>query len=193
MTQRTEYTFNASAIALGGYFTRGGRQILVPSLASVALAPTGGEGWANVTNYDQDGIAFTRAESRVSGYETSRNFFTTYSDIYITNLSVFDTVRVAMMHAAVTSTRDTNCPADEATFQLHASYRGIEIDGYEVVPEIDIHTCGADYRSLLKKALAELPDADRNLSVASRRDALERGEPIRDTIVKGLKHGCERD
>ncbi|HYO75481.1 MAG TPA: hypothetical protein VE010_03375, partial [Thermoanaerobaculia bacterium] len=67
------------------------------------------------------------------------------------------------------------------------------IDGYEVVPEIDIHTCGADYRTLLKKALAELPDADRNLSVASRRDALERGEPIRDTIVKGLKQNGERN
>jgi len=69
------YVFNASAIGLGGILTSPKRKI-IPSLASVALAPTGGEGSSVVENYDEGGIAFDKAQSTVWG-SSRGNIFST--------------------------------------------------------------------------------------------------------------------
>ncbi|MDQ3282635.1 MAG: hypothetical protein M3Q69_14635 [Acidobacteriota bacterium] len=186
--ESNDYTFNASALGVGGYFTRNGRRVLVPSLASVALPPGGGEGWAREQNYDRDGIAFTHAESRVVGYETSPGIYTTYSDILVTNLSVLNRVRVAMLQATVTSTRDIGCP--EPKFELHAVYRGVEIDGIEVIPRIDINVCqSSNYLSLAQNALPAIAACDaRSLALAQKRQlAISRGEPIRTSIISDIE------
>ncbi|MEA2464440.1 MAG: hypothetical protein QOJ98_2187, partial [Acidobacteriota bacterium] len=57
MSNPVEYTFNASALGVGGFYDRDGRRFTIPSLASVALAPTGGEGTATVQDHNQHGIA----------------------------------------------------------------------------------------------------------------------------------------
>jgi hypothetical protein len=191
-TQRIDYNFNASALAVGGYFIRDGRKTVVPSLASVALSPDGGEGWTSLVNYDQDGIAFTRAESRVSGYETSPNFFTTRSDIYLTNLSVFGKVNIGLLQATVTSTRDLeDRDSEEAKFQLHASFYGIDVDGAGIIPSIDVDVCEASYRELADRTIREIEEEPVRERDAKDRAiaAIKRGEPIRSTMLKEMTHG----
>lgn len=135
------YSFNASALGLGGVLSSGGVKTTIPSLASVALAPTGGEGSAVVENYNAHGISFTRAESRVFGTEVSANIYTTYSDVYITNLSVLDRLKIALMTATLSSTRDLN--SSESSFDVRIAYRGIAVDGQEVIPTLDATLCAA--------------------------------------------------
>lgn len=181
MSTGIEYTFDASVLGLGGYYERGGEQKLVPSIASVVLAPTGGEGWSSATNYDDGDIAFTHAESRVRGYKTSDGYFTTISDIYITNLRMFNKVSVALMQATVTSTRNLSRDVDEAEFQLQALYRGIDVDGTDVVPAVDVEVCHASYSSLLGNA---------NLTALQ---PLTPADPVRSSIVNDLKHNAPED
>jgi len=100
------YVFNASAIGLGGVLTTPRRKV-IPSLASVHLAPTGGEGSAIVTNYDEgDGITFDRAETRVWGSSHSGNIYATRADVMVNNLDVFHQLQVESMWASVTSIRE---------------------------------------------------------------------------------------
>jgi hypothetical protein len=113
-----KFTFNASAIGLGGVIT---------------------EGSSRVENYCVNGISFSRAETRVIGYETSEDVFTTTTDILLTNLNIRDRLKVALMQATITSTR--RMESDDSEFNLHALYRGIELDGEEVEPILDVDLC----------------------------------------------------
>ena len=123
-----DFTFNASALGIGGVLQYPDRTIVVPSLASVALPPTGGEGSSLVENYCRDGISFTRAETRVTGYPVGGGpTHTTVCDILITNLNVFDTLKVAMMTATLTSTHDSRDSKDDSRFDLRAMYRGVMV------------------------------------------------------------------
>lgn len=138
-----EYTYNASALGAGGVIERatefGRKRTLIPSLASVALSPGGGEGSSVQTNFHSEELAFLRAETRVAGYPIGRNVFTTYTDVYVTGLRVFDKLNIALLHATVTSTRDFTDPDDDhSEFTMHASFRGIEVDGVEVAPVVDV-------------------------------------------------------
>jgi len=135
------YSFNASAIGLGAVLRTGNVRTTIPSLASVALAPTGGEGSSVVENYNNCGISFSRAETRVFGTELTRGVYTTYSDVYLTNLSIRDRLRVALMGATITSTHDTN--SQEARFEVKTMYRGIVIGDCEVIPEYDFELSNA--------------------------------------------------
>ena len=191
-THAPGYTFNASALGAGGVFDRGGRRTVIPSLASVALAPTGGEGSAVVDNYDCEGVAFTRAESRVAGYRlgTSSNLYTTFCDIYVTNLSVFDRFRVALLHGTVTSTRDID--DDESRFELHAMFRGVELDGKEIIPQLDVELCSrSSYSAIAGRILDNSADGPADKTALERlRSGVERREPIQTTIVREL--ACSR-
>ena len=187
-SDQEDYTFNASALGLGGVLHHGRRKTVIPSLASVALPPTGGEGSALVENYDRNGISFTRAESRVAGYPIRDTYFTTYSDILVTNLSVFDRFTVAVMHLTVASSRDTR--HDETQFSLHAMYRGVAIDGDEVVPDLDIDLCvNSDYDRLAGELAGEVePDL---AAVDEKKKRLLAGigrrEPIRSSLIRSLQ------
>jgi hypothetical protein len=137
----SKFEFHANALAVGGrYKTPSGDVGIIPSLASVVLAPNGGEGRACVENYHSEAVSFTRAESRVVGAPQSGNVFSTYADIFITNLTLFQKFRVALLQATITSTRDIT--DGDARFQIHAIYRGVTIDGVEVLPELDYDICG---------------------------------------------------
>jgi hypothetical protein len=153
-----EFTYNASALGAGGVIERLGKRTLIPSIASVALSPAGGEGSNVVTNYSSEELSFLRAETRVAGYSVGPNIFTTYTDVYITGLRIFDSFSVALLHATVTSTRDATAPSDDNDFTLHASYRGVEVNGVEVAPVLDVDLCKCtrydDFDNLLKKKAA---------------------------------------
>lgn len=157
-----EFTYNASALGAGGVIERatasGTKRTLIPSLASVALSPAGGEGSTVLTNYESEELSFLRAETRVAGYPIGPNVFTTYTDVYITGLRIFGGFSVALLHATVTSTRDALAPGDDNEFTLHASYRGVEVNGVEVAPviDVDLSECRRydDFEKLLKKKTA---------------------------------------
>jgi hypothetical protein len=156
----SDFTFNASALGVGGIIDHAdGKRTVISSLASVALAPSGGEGASVVENYSNHGISFARAESRVAGYETSCNHFTTYTDVYVTGLSVFDRFKVALMQVTMTSTRylppGTDPNQTDSTFDLRAIYRGVELDGAEIIPSIDLDLCSAaDYDQFARTMLS---------------------------------------
>jgi len=133
------YVFNASAIGLGGVLTSPKRKV-IPSLASVALAPTGGEGSSLVTNYDEgDGIAFDRAETRVWGSSHSGNIFATRADVIVNNLIVFNELQVDSMWASVTSIREVleNGDVLDRKFTFQAEFLGVRVNGKEVDVPID--------------------------------------------------------
>jgi hypothetical protein len=195
----SDFVFNASALGMGGKFHHaGGSCTVISSLASVALAPTGGEGSAVVENYEKllendpkRRIAFARAESRVIGFETGRGGneqYTTYADTFITGLSVFERFKVALMQVSMTSTRGLD-PAD-SRFELKAVYRGVELDGEEIIPAIDLELCRPsnyhDFTNTLKRdlsryaALLNVKDTELSQAIKNRR------QPILGTIVNRI-------
>lgn len=152
-----DFTFNASAIGVGGLLTSGSTTTAIPSLASVALAPTGGEGFSEETNYNRHGVSFTKAESRVVGQKIAAGTYATYVDVLISNFAVRGRLKVGMMQASMTSIR--NIHEDDSRFEFRASYRGLSIDDYEVVPELDLDLLGCstydDFRRRLSAAPAD--------------------------------------
>lgn len=159
-----EFTYNASALGAGGVVQSGGRTTVISSLASVALPPTGGEGSSVETNYFSPALSFSRAETRVKGFQQSDNVFTTYADVFVSDLSVFGKLTVALMQATIISTRDIK--ETFSRFQLNAFYRDISVDGKEVVAEMDIEisSCATyqDFEKLLvsKKKHRKAHDRD---------------------------------
>jgi hypothetical protein len=185
-----KFTFNASAIGLGGVITENGCTTVIPSLASVALAPTGGEGSSRVDNYCSHGVSFSRAETRVIGYETSNDIFTTITDILVTNLNIREKLKIALMQATITSTRYLH--ATDSEFNMHAVYRGIELDKEEVEPIIDVDLCSgpggkaSTFGDFKAKVEADVPGHARLLGVDEwmLRDALAKNhEPMLGTLV----------
>jgi len=75
------YVFNASAIGLGGVLTSPKRKV-IPSLASVALAPTGGEGVGIVTNYDDgENYKVNLSSPKSIGLDVGNESFPSYAAI----------------------------------------------------------------------------------------------------------------
>ncbi len=169
------YAYNASAAALGGVITRKGRSTVVPTIGSVSLSMAGGEASNSVENYYRDDISFAHAQTRVSGYSTSvrgsrlSRRYLTYADVLITKLQVFDRMKINFMQATVMSERviETGNPLlelvpDLSRFSIRLFYHGVEIDGEEVVPDVDLELCHAgtyaDFLRLLPSRMDELPD-----------------------------------
>ncbi len=185
----SHYTFNANALAAGGVFTFNGERVLVPSLASVALAPGGGSGSARELNYRTKYLSFDSAESSVMGYETSPGCYITKSEVQIAGLDVADRFRCAWLEARVTSIRNVSAHHEEAKFQLEAKFNGVQIDDGEIVPDIDLDICEtSSYELMLENELRALPAGGSDDSETSARAAaLARGgAPIHSTLVRNL-------
>jgi hypothetical protein len=186
----SDFMYNASALGLGGVIDNAdGTRTIISSLASVALAPTGGEGCAIVENYSHcSGISFSRAESRVVGYETADEQHTTYTDIFVTGLSVFERFKVALMQVTMTSTH--NATDTDSSFDLRAMYRGVEVDGEEIIPAIDFELCSAStYDDFANKMLRNRPEVARQFAVKETEltEALvQRRAPFVGSIVSSL-------
>ncbi|HET8799125.1 MAG TPA: hypothetical protein VFO89_15640 [Thermoanaerobaculia bacterium] len=156
--ESSEYAFHAAALGLGGVIERGRTTTVIPSLGSVVLPSCGGEGSAEVRNYDRDGISFSTLQTRVGGYRVARHLFSTYSDILITNLNILDRVRVGLMQLTLTSLRQTDIDQPESRFEVRASYRGVHIDDEEVIPQIDVEMCSFETYAQFLRAAQEQPD-----------------------------------
>jgi len=130
------YTFNASAIALGGVVNNPSRMV-IPSLASVALAPTGGLGTTVVTSYNRDGVMFDTAYSAVRGEMIAEDVYSTVAEVAIDNLTIFDKLHIDALRATVRSWRNLNT-GDDAEITFHAEYSGLVVDGFEIAPKLDL-------------------------------------------------------
>jgi hypothetical protein len=146
-----DFAYNASALGAGGVIKRGAVTTVIPSLASVALAPTGGEG-SSVANYTSPELSFGYAETRVSGVETAPERFTTSTFVQICDLTVFGRLTIKQMGAVVTSTRGME-PEEDHAFEVQVWYEGIKVDGHPVGLEYDeeVKQCGryADFQQLV--------------------------------------------
>jgi hypothetical protein len=151
------YTFNASAIALGGVVNNPSRTV-IPSLASVALAPTGGLGTTVVTSYNRDGVMFDTAYSSVRGEMIAEDVYSTVAEVAIDNLTVFDTLHVDALRATVRSRRDLNA-GDDAEITFHAEYSGLFVDGFEIAPELDLELFekSPTYQQFLDEVTEDIP------------------------------------
>lgn len=162
------YAFNASAVALGGVIHKDSRSIVIPTVGSVSLASAGGEAENRVDNYFREDISFSRAETRVSGYSaplaagSSSRRYTTYSEVMLKNLKIFDRLEIGFMKAIVTSSRvlDTAAPdpimqlqPDRSEFSIRLFYENIVVDGEDVTPTADFELCHAGtYDQFLERA-----------------------------------------
>ncbi len=180
-----EYTFNASALGIGGRYVQGGQEIVVPSLASVALASTGGDGSTEVGEYKSEAIAFKSARSQVSGH-CKGSVYTTRSEIVIEGLSIFSKVSVVRLKAVVKSTRDASRPEEEGTFEVEAEYEGVMADDCVVEPLVyDKRHCNATYRHHHQQVMSSRGPSLAAGGVRSDSSA-ERGDSVRTSVVKAL-------
>jgi len=112
------FAFNASAVALGACFEQPDNSI-IPSQASAALAPTGGEGYQTVSNFNYKGIiTFDEASVYVSGstHGTVRN---TLASVTIKNLNVLNLLHVDLLSSRITSRHELG--QDEGEITVHGS------------------------------------------------------------------------
>lgn len=181
-----EYTFNASALGVGGQYIQRGREIVVPSLASVALASTGGDGTAEVTDFKSDAITFTRARSRVSGRKGEDDVYTTESEIVIEDLRIFDKLSFKRLRAVVTSTRDASeQDEEEGAFSVKAEYEGVMVDDCIIAPAVDDERCQASYRWHHSHVMRSRGPAFAAGGMGPNSSA-ERGDSVRTSVVKAL-------
>jgi hypothetical protein len=110
------FTFNGSSLAFGARFSQPDNSI-IPSQGSVSLAPTGGDGYETVRNFNYKGlITFDEASVNVSGseHDTVRN---TLATVTITNLSVLNLLHADLLTARVSSRHAAGKAEGEITFQ----------------------------------------------------------------------------
>ena len=150
-----DFAFNASALGAGGIIERGNVVYTIPSLASVALAPTGGEGRSVVSNYFSEELAIAHAETRVYGRSMGQGkarTFTTSTYVMMKDVSIFGRIRIGEMSSTVTSTRGFE-ENDDHPFEISIRFERVTIDGKPVRPLIDNRLAALTRYEDLRKAL----------------------------------------
>ena len=151
------FAYNASALGAGGVIERGPVTYTIPSLASVALAPTGGEGRSVVSNYVSEELSFSHAETRVFGRQTGGDrvnpLFTTSTYVLLRDVNIFDRVTIRAMGSTVTSTRGFE-GGDDHPFELSIFFEDVRIDGRPVRPKIDLQLASLSRYEDFARALA---------------------------------------
>ncbi|HEV7429392.1 MAG TPA: hypothetical protein VGQ46_23810 [Thermoanaerobaculia bacterium] len=109
------FAFNASALAFGARFEQPDNSI-IPSQASVSLAPTGGDGYETVRNFNYKGIiTFDEASVYVSG-STHGDVRNTLASVTIKNLNVLNLLHVDLLSSRITSRHVLGEEEGEITF-----------------------------------------------------------------------------
>lgn len=193
-----DFAFNASALGVGGVIERGNVITTIPSLASVALAPTGGEGRSVVSNYFSEELEFSHAETRVFGRRHVQNgapVFTTSTYVLMKDVRIFSKLRISEMGATVTSTRGLEDDDDHA-FELVLSYRNVRLVGREIVPKIDMRLNKLKRYDELKEVLSANrthgPDVHAmarrfNASLDQLAKLVHEKKPIQGSLVESLE------
>jgi hypothetical protein len=124
------FAYHASAVAFGARFELPDNSI-IPSQASAALAPTGGDGYETVTNFNYKGIiTFDEASVYVTGSEhgTVRN---TMASVTIKNLNVLNVLHADRLSSRITSSHAADEEEGAITF-LGTSADNLTIAGKPV-------------------------------------------------------------
>jgi hypothetical protein len=129
------FAYNASALALGGNIILPSPTI-IPSQASVALAPTGGEGRQTVRNFDYNGIiTFDEASVYVTGSRDG-DVYNTLATVSIRNLNVLNVLHADFLVASITSRHKKGAEEGDITFQ-GTSVDNLRIAGRRVEPRFN--------------------------------------------------------
>jgi hypothetical protein len=112
------FAFNASALAFGGRIQQPSCDV-IPSQASVSLAPSGGEGYQTVRNFDYKGIiTFDEASVYVAGSEHG-DIRNTLASVTIKNLNVLNLLHADLLSSRITSRHVLG--EDEGEITLHGT------------------------------------------------------------------------
>ena len=188
-----EFTYNASALGAGGVIQRGNVTTVIPSLASVALAPTGGEG-TSVCNYTSAELSFSYAETSVYGAKTGDEEYTTSTFVLIRDLNLFGVLEVKQMGAVVTSIHTVNS-GDDHEFDVKVWYENVAVNGHSVKPEYDEDVKGCrsylDFKQLVigepyNHALVQRLGADTPQLQTLFNNHLNNDKAVQATVVKSL-------
>jgi hypothetical protein len=184
------FEYNASALGAGGVVEYGPVVYTIPSLASIALAPTGGEGRSVVSNYYSQELAFSHAETRVSGRPGTAKgepSFTTWTYVLLKDVNIFDRVKIAEMGSTVTSTRGFE-EDDDHPFELTIWYRDVTVDGKQVQPKIDLRlTRPARYADLANTLNDPRGAAAGNAAAASMARLVKNKKPVHCSMVEHIE------
>jgi hypothetical protein len=109
------FAFNASALAFGGRIQQPSSTV-IPSQASVTLAPSGGEGYETIRNFDYKGIiTFDEASVYVAGSEHG-DIRNTLASVTIKNLNVLNLLHADLLSSRITSRHVLGEEEGEITF-----------------------------------------------------------------------------
>lgn len=109
------FAFNASALAFGGRIQQPSCSV-IPSQASASLAPSGGEGYQTVRNFDYKGIiTFDEASVYVAGSENG-DIRNTLASVTIRNLNVLNLLHADLLSSRITSRHALGEDEGEITF-----------------------------------------------------------------------------
>src|SRR5258706_9287956 len=117
------FVYHANALAFGGVLRNPCCDVL-PSMGSVVLSPSGGEGSETIRNYNYKGIiSFDEASVYVGGSQRGE-FRNTISTVSIRNLNILNMVHVELLvgrvtseHEAVDNGRQSDCKEPQFTFE----------------------------------------------------------------------------
>jgi hypothetical protein len=130
------FAFNASALAFGGRIQQPSCSV-IPSQASVALAPSGGEGYETIRNFDYKGIiTFDEASVYVAGSEEHGNIRNTLASVTIKNLNVLNLFHAESLSSRVSSRHVLGEDEGEITFQ-GTSIENLRIGGRKATVRFD--------------------------------------------------------
>lgn len=183
----SNYMFTANALAAGGAFTYNGDRVVVPSLASATLSPSGGLGRAFELNYRTPALSFDSATTMVDGNEIAPDEYVTESQVQITGLEVLKRFRVKVLNVQVRSTRNLRDAGTESKFEIKAFFDGIQFDNGPICPHLDLSICSSTYDQLGAAEIDELQEMRGTAELVQvRKDEHKVGAPIHTTLVRDV-------
>src|SRR5438067_5388394 len=174
------FVYTANALAFGGALRKPSCEI-IPSQASVVLAPSGGEGSQTVRNFNYKGIVtFDEASVYVAGSQNGR-YRNTVATTLIRNLNLMNMVHIELLCARVTSEHlaadeGEQSPVDEPEFTFEGSILdNVRIAGRPTKITLD-HSVFSRYpkHTDFVKAFSGSPAAEEKLLGTSRATGTEK-------------------
>jgi hypothetical protein len=173
------FVYHANALAFGGMITKPCCEV-IPSLGSVVLAPSGGEGSAIVGKFNYKGIiSFDEASVYVAGSQKGR-YRNTVATVQIRNLNLFNVVRIDTLctrvtseHVAVDEKEQSECE-DEPSFTFEGSMlEDLRIGGRRVDVRLDtsVFSRYPTHSGFVKAFSGDTAAEDKLIGVESRGDA----------------------
>jgi hypothetical protein len=132
------FVYHANALAFGGVFNKPCCEV-IPSQASVVLAPSGGEGSQTVRNFNHKGIiSFDEASVYVGGSQKG-NYRNTIATVMIRNLNLLNMVHIELLCGRVTSEHEEHSDGvGEPEFTFEGSIiENVRIAGRKVNVNLD--------------------------------------------------------